>query len=53
VYFLIIAFAIFMIVRAINKLQKQEEAAPEAPPEPSAEEVLLKEIRDLLKERSA
>jgi large conductance mechanosensitive channel len=51
--FLIIAFAIFMIVRAINKLQRQEEAAPEAPPEPSAEEVLLTEIRDLLKERSA
>ncbi|MCL7451438.1 MAG: large conductance mechanosensitive channel protein MscL [Anaerolineae bacterium] len=53
VYFLIIAFAVFLIVRAINKLQRQEEAAPEAPPEPSAEEVLLTEIRDLLKERSA
>ena len=47
--FLIIAFAIFMIVRAANKMQKQEEEAPAAPPEPSAEEKLLAEIRDLLK----
>jgi large conductance mechanosensitive channel len=53
VYFLIIAFALFLVVRAINRMQKQEEAAPEAPPEPSAEEVLLAEIRDLLKARSA
>lgn len=53
VYFLIIAFALFLVVRTINKLKKQEEAAPEAPPEPSAEEVLLAEIRDLLKARSA
>jgi large conductance mechanosensitive channel len=53
VYFLIIAFALFLVVRAVNSLQKQEEAAPEAPPEPSAEEVLLAEIRDLLEARSA
>jgi len=52
VYFLIIAFALFLVVRAVNRLQKEEEPAPEAPPEPSAEEVLLAEIRDLLKTRS-
>jgi large conductance mechanosensitive channel len=50
--FLIIAFAIFMMVRMIAKMQKQKavEPAPEpAPPEPSNEEKLLTEIRDLLK----
>lgn len=47
--FLIIAFALFMIVRAYNRTKKEEEAAPAAPPEPSAEEKLLAEIRDLLK----
>jgi large conductance mechanosensitive channel len=46
--FTIIAFAIFMMVKLINKLKKQEEAAP-APPEPTKEELLLTEIRDLLK----
>ena len=50
--FLIIAFAIFMVVKGMNKLKKEEEAAPPpAPPEPSAEETLLGEIRDLLKAR--
>jgi len=50
--FVIIAFAIFMVVRAMNKMQAEEEAAPPpAPPEPSAEEKLLGEIRDLLKTR--
>lgn len=56
--FLIIAFALFMVVKAVNRMQemrKKEEAteeAPAAPPEPSAEEQLLTEIRDLLaKER--
>jgi large conductance mechanosensitive channel len=48
--FLIIAFVIFMIIRTANRLQKEEEAAPAAPPEPSAEEKLLAEIRDLLKQ---
>ena len=52
VNFLIIAFVLFLIVRSINKLQKEEEAAPAPPPEPSAEEKLLTEIRDLLKEQS-
>ena len=47
--FTIIAFAIFMVVKGINSLKKKEEAAPKAPPEPSKEEVLLSEIRDLLK----
>jgi large conductance mechanosensitive channel len=49
VNFLIIAFVIFLIVRAINKLQRQQEEAPAPPPGPSAEEKLLTEIRDLLK----
>lgn len=48
IQFIIIAFAIFMIIRGINSLHKKKEAAPEAPPEPSTEEKLLSEIRDLL-----
>lgn len=51
--FLIVAFAIFLLVKGINRLsnlkKKDEEAAPE--PAPSKEEVLLGEIRDLLKEK--
>jgi large conductance mechanosensitive channel len=47
--FIIIAFAIFMVVKAMNSAKKKEEAAPAAPPAPSKEEVLLTEIRDLLK----
>ncbi len=46
--FVIVAFAIFMVIRQMNKLKKKEEAAPAAPPEPPREEVLLGEIRDLL-----
>ncbi|MFH1495021.1 MAG: large-conductance mechanosensitive channel protein MscL [Pseudomonadota bacterium] len=49
--FTIIAFAVFMGIKAINSLKKQEEAAPSAPAAPSAQEVLLGEIRDLLKDR--
>jgi large conductance mechanosensitive channel len=52
--FLIIALAIFLVVKGINNLKRKEEAqpaAPAAPPEPSAEEKLLAEIRDLLKSR--
>lgn len=56
--FLIIAFAVFLMIKTINgfydKMKKQEEEAPAeppAPPEPSAEEKLLTEIRDLLKEQ--
>lgn len=53
--FIIIAFAVFCMVKGINALhRKKEEAppAPPAPPEPSAEEKLLTEIRDLLKEKN-
>jgi len=49
--FLIIAFAIFMVVKAMNTLKKKEAAAPSAPPAPSKEEVLLTEIRDALRSR--
>ena len=49
--FIIVAFAIFMLVRAIVKAKKKEEVAPAAPPAPSKEEVLLAEIRDILKEK--
>jgi len=47
--FLIIAFAVFMIIKAINRMKKKEEAAPSSPLKPSNEEILLTEIRDLLK----
>ncbi|MEM8838020.1 MAG: large conductance mechanosensitive channel protein MscL [Pseudomonadota bacterium] len=46
--FLIIAFALFMVVKAINTLKREAEAEPPAPAEPPAEEKLLTEIRDLL-----
>ncbi len=50
--FLIIAFAVFCLIKAVNSFhRKKEEEAPPAPPEPSNEEKLLGEIRDLLKER--
>lgn len=49
--FLIIAFAIFWVVKVMNKMKKEEVAAPAAPPAPSNEEVLLGEIRDLLKKK--
>lgn len=47
--FIIIALSIFVALRVIIKFKKKEEAAPAAPPAPSAEETLLTEIRDLLK----
>ena len=47
--FVIIAFAIFMVVKAMNSMKKKEEAAPAAPAAPSNEEVLLTEIRDALR----
>lgn len=47
--FLIVAFAIFMMIKAINKTKKKKEEEPAAPPAPTKEEVLLTEIRDLLK----
>ena len=52
--FIIVAFAIFIVIRNMNRLKKQEEEKPAAPPEPSSEEKLLTEIRDVLKsQRSA
>lgn len=50
--FLIVAFAIFMVIKQMNRMKKKEEAAPEAPAAPPKEEVLLEEIRDLLKAKS-
>ena len=51
--FIIVAFAIFMVVKGYNKMkasvEKKEKEAPAAPPAPTTEEVLLTEIRDLLK----
>lgn len=47
--FVIIAFVVFLMVKAINRMRKKQEEAPKAPPAPSKEEVLLTEIRDLLK----
>jgi large conductance mechanosensitive channel len=53
--FIIVAFAIFMVVKTYNKMkekiEKKEAEAPAAPPEPTKEEVLLTEIRDLLKNK--
>jgi large conductance mechanosensitive channel len=46
--FVIIAFAIFMVIRGLNSMKKKEEEKPAEPPKPSAEETLLTEIRDLL-----
>ena len=49
--FVIIAFAIFMVVKGINSMKKKEEEKPAAPPAPSKEEVLLAEIRDELRKK--
>lgn len=49
--FLIVAFAVFCLIKALNKLHKKKEEAPPPPPAPSAEERLLTEIRDLLKNK--
>ena len=48
VKFLIVAWALFFVVKGINSMKKKEEEAPKAPPAPSKEEALLTEIRDLL-----
>lgn len=47
--FVIVAFAIFMVIRGMNKMKKAEEEKPAEPPKPSEEVVLLTEIRDALK----
>jgi len=49
--FIIVAFCIFLLIKGINKLTKKKEETPPAPPSPSKEELLLTEIRDLLKEK--
>ena len=49
--FLIMAFVVFCLVKALNRFHKKKEAAPPPPPGPSPEEKLLTEIRDLLKEK--
>jgi len=49
--FLIVAFAVFILVKNINRLKRQQEEAPPAPPEPSNEEKLLTEIRDILRNK--
>lgn len=51
--FVIVAFAIFLAIKLINKLHRKKEEEPKAPPAPSKEELLLTEIRDLLKEQNS
>ena len=51
IQFLIIAFCIFIVIKGINSLKKKEEVAPEVALAPSKEEVLLSEIRDILKNK--
>ncbi len=47
--FVLVAFALFMIIKGLNRMKKKEEAAPATPPEPTVSEKLLMEIRDSLK----
>lgn len=49
--FIIVAFVMFLVIKAINKLKKQQQQAPATPPEPSPTDKLLMEIRDELKRR--
>jgi large conductance mechanosensitive channel len=51
VNFLIVAFALFIVIKGMNSLKRKQEAAPAAPPAPTKEETLLTEIRDLLARR--
>jgi len=51
VNFLIVAFALFLVIKGMNATRKQQAAAPDPPPAPSKEAVLLAEIRDLLARR--
>ncbi|AMJ56065.1 MULTISPECIES: large-conductance mechanosensitive channel protein MscL [Stenotrophomonas] len=48
IQFIIVAFAIFMLVKVVNRLSRKKEEAPAAPPEPSEEVLLLRQIRDSL-----
>ena len=49
--FVIVAFAIFLVIKAMNRLRRQQEQAPEETPVPPRQETLLEEIRDILKAR--
>jgi large conductance mechanosensitive channel len=49
--FVIVAFAIFLVIKGMNRLRRQQEQAPEETPVPPRQETLLEEIRDLLKAR--
>jgi len=49
IYFIIVAMVMFLVIKGINALKRKEAEAPPAPPAPSTQEVLLAEIRDLLK----
>lgn len=49
--FIIVAFAVFLLIKGINKLKRAQAAAPAPPPEPTPEQVLLREIRDELRAR--
>lgn len=49
--FMIVAFAVFMVIKAINAAKQKQEATPPAPPAPSKEEILLTEIRDILRNK--
>ena len=50
--FVIIAWAVFLLVKGVNRLHRQQAAAPQPPPAPSPEVVLLTEIRDALRKRA-
>jgi large conductance mechanosensitive channel len=50
--FLIVAWAMFMVIKGMNAMKREKPAAPAPPPEPTKEQTLLTEIRDLLKSRS-
>ena len=49
--FMIVAFAVFMVIKAINAAKQKQEATPPAPPAPSKEEILLTEIRDIVRNK--
>jgi len=51
IQFLIVAFCIFMVIKALNSMKRKEDKAPEVAPAPTKEETLLTEIRDLLKNK--
>ncbi|RYZ05733.1 MAG: large-conductance mechanosensitive channel protein MscL [Myxococcales bacterium] len=49
--FVLVAMAIFLVVKLINRMKREEQATPAAPPEPTKQELLLTEIRDLLQKK--